>query len=262
MTTPKINTTKSKGSRFYVHPDTDQKVIGVTSVLNMLPKDFLKFWAAKLTAECAVDNLPSWVGMVMNGERDAAIDFLKKAHMRNLGGAAQRGTDAHDIFERLARGETFTPRDIHPDMAWAVDHFRTWLDLAQPEFRFIEATVWSETHGYAGSFDAIADFEVEGEKSTVILDWKTTRSGVHAEVALQMTAYSRADYILSPDGSQEPIPELDGAAVLWIPGPDEWKFVPVALSDEFFQVFLALKEVLSWEKELKKAAIGRPIFQG
>ena len=42
MTTPKVSTFRSGSSRFYLHPRTGDKVPGVTSVLNMLPKPFLK----------------------------------------------------------------------------------------------------------------------------------------------------------------------------------------------------------------------------
>lgn len=261
MTTPKIKTTKAQGSRFYVHPETEAKAIGVTSVLNMLPKEFLKFWAAKLVAETAVDNAASWIGIALAGDREGAVDYLKRAPMRNTGQAATRGSDAHDIFESLAEGKVLGKRDVHPDMRWAVDHFQEWLDIAQPTFLHLEKTVWSETHGYAGSFDAIASFEVDGETSTVILDWKTTRSGVHPEVALQLSAYASADYILETDGSQTPLPELDGAGVLWVV-PEEWKFVPVSISPSNLEIFLALKEVFEWEKNLKKSALGRPIWAG
>ena len=57
MTTPTINTVKSAGSRFYVHPQSAEKFIGVTSVVGMLPKGFLTWWAAKVTAETAVEQI-------------------------------------------------------------------------------------------------------------------------------------------------------------------------------------------------------------
>ena len=57
MTTPKINTTFRGGSRFYIHPGSGEKVPGVTSVLNMLPKPFLKAWAGKEVATTAVRSL-------------------------------------------------------------------------------------------------------------------------------------------------------------------------------------------------------------
>ncbi|WP_224768997.1 hypothetical protein [Nocardioides ochotonae] len=105
MTQPKINTIKRGGARLYVHPETADKVPGVTSILNMLPKDFLRFWAAKVVAETAVDNLGSVVGLALN-DRQGAVDYLKRAPQRDTGQAADMGSAVHDLFERLARGES------------------------------------------------------------------------------------------------------------------------------------------------------------
>ncbi|WP_036959367.1 hypothetical protein [Promicromonospora kroppenstedtii] len=78
MTNPKINTIKRGGSRLYVHPESARKVPGVTSVLNMLPKGFLKFWASKSVAEYAVNNIGAVVTLAMN-DKSAAVDLLKRA---------------------------------------------------------------------------------------------------------------------------------------------------------------------------------------
>jgi len=262
MTVPKIQTLKKQGSRFYVHPTKELEAIGVTSALNMLPKEFLKFWAAKLVAETAVDNVGATVTMLVNGDRDGAIDYLKRAPMRNTGKAADNGSAAHDLFERLASGEKLTKRDVHPDMQVYVDHFREFMKQTQFEPMFLEGTVWSETHGYAGSFDAIGYVTVKGERSLLLIDWKTTRSGVHAEVCLQLNAYAGADYIVNEDGEQVPIPALDGLAVFHV-RPEGWQLVPVALDTELYLgVFQGLQKVLEWEKTLKNRALGNPVLSG
>jgi hypothetical protein len=252
VTTPKVSTVKKGGSRFYIHPKSRIQVPGVTSVVGMLPKEFLKFWAAKMTAEAAVDNIGAVVNMVANGDRDGAVDYLKRAHMRSVGKSADVGSDVHDLVERMSKGETVAR--VHPDLQVYVDHFQDFLDTFQPTYLHLEQTVWSETHGYAGSFDAIAI--IHGE--TIIIDNKTTRSGVHAEVALQMAAYANADFIITADGDQLPLPKLDGAAVLHL-RPEGWNLVPVAITDEVFQVFLNLIPVLNWERDLSKSVVGKPL---
>lgn len=260
MTTPKIRTVKRGGSRFYVHPDRAYgQVPGVTSVVDMLPKPWLKFWAAKLVAETAVFN-PGWIATAVGGDPQGAVDYLKRAPMRNTGAAADIGSEAHEVWEKMARGEKL-PRQ-HPDMEPFVRGFREFLDVFEPEFLHIEETVWSETHGYAGSFDSIVRISAEkldqDEDAIVILDNKTTRSGVHAEVALQLNAYARADYILNKDGSQTPLPEINAAAVFHC-RPEGWQLVPVRLGDDLFSLFCSLIPVLSWEKELKPTATADPI---
>lgn len=254
MTTPKVNTIKRGGSRFYVEPETGQKVPGVTSVIGMLPKDFLRYWAAKEVAQTAVDELGTLVQMVLN-DPSAAVDHLKKAPDRNTRKAADIGTAAHDLFERQARGETLGR--VHPDLEPFTRHFDEFLQVAQPEYHFLEETVWSDKHGYAGSFDAFAT--INGER--VWIDNKTTRSGIHEEVGIQLAAYRFAEHILREDGSRVPMPKADGGAVLHV-RPEGWKLVPVRADEEMFEVFLHLREIFRYEKEVKSTVVGREVFSG
>ncbi|MEU8655271.1 hypothetical protein [Actinoplanes philippinensis] len=221
----------------------------------MLPKSFLKFWASKVVAEYAVHNLGEIVGIALRGDSDGAIDYLKRAPDRETRKAADVGTEAHNYFERMAKGEPVGR--VHPDLKPFVEHFGAFLDEFQPEIVFTEETVWSEQHDYAGSFDAFAT--IQGE--AVWLDWKTTRSGVHAEVALQLAAYRHADYIIRPDGSRVPLPKAEGGAVLHV-RPEGWKLVPVNCGPESFEFFLHLREVFRWEKEFKETVIGDPLNDG
>lgn len=252
MTTPKIPTVKRGGHRYYLHPETNQAVPGVTSVVGMLPKGFLKFWAAKLVAETAVDNFGTLASMVAAGDREGAIDYLKRAPVRDTGEAADLGSEVHDLVERIARGQDVGP--VHPDLAPYVEAYEAFLSDFEPEFLLMEETVWNEEYGYAGSFDAIARFGDE----VVILDYKTTRSGVYPETALQLTAYARAEYVLKADGSRKDIPSIDAGAVVHL-RPEGYQVVPVFLTDEAFDVFLALRQVLDWDRDLSRHALGKPL---
>ena len=259
MTTPKVSTIKRGGARFYVNPDDGAvKVPGVTSILGMLPKDFLRYWAAKEVATTAVEQLATVVQMVLNNPTDnsAAIDFLKKAPDRNTRKAADTGTAAHDLFERMAKGETVGR--VHPDLEPFVRHFDEFLTLKQPEFHFLEETVWSDTHQYAGSFDWYAT--IDGER--IWGDNKTTRSGIHAEVGVQLAAYRFADHIIREDGGRIPVPEADGGAVMHV-RPEGWQLVPVRADRELFdEVFLHLREIFKYEKEIKPTIVGRAVASG
>ncbi|WNN93674.1 exonuclease [Arthrobacter phage CallinAllBarbz] len=255
MTTPRVSTIKRQGARFYVDPeDGSIKVPGVTSVIGMLPKEFLRYWAAKEVAQSAVDELGTIVNMVLR-DPSAAVDHLKKAPDRNTRKAADIGTAAHDLFERQAKGETLGR--VHPDLEPFVRHFDEFLSVAKPEYHFMEETVWSDKHLYAGSFDAFAT--IEGER--VWIDNKTTRSGIHAEVGLQLAAYRFADHILREDGSRVPMPKADGGAVVHV-RPEGWQLVPVKCDEELFEIFLHLREVFKYEKEIKGQIVGRPVYSG
>lgn len=252
MTTPKVATIKRGGSRFYVEPTTQEKVPGVTSILSMLPKPFLQYWSAKMVAEFAVDNFGAYSALVMNGQREAAIDVLKGAPRRYTKQRADIGSDAHDLFERLSRGEEIGA--VHPDLQGYVDQFRLFTRDFSPTWLANEETIWSDTHRYAGSFDAIA--EVGGE--TVVIDFKTTKA-IYPEVGLQLSAYRFADHIIRPDGAKVPLPAISGGAVLHI-HPDHYEFVPLRCDEAVFEVFLALRNfVFEWDADLSKSVVGKPL---
>ena len=252
MTTPKIDTIKRSGSRFYVEPTTGEKVPGVTSILSGLPKPFLQYWSAKMVAEFAVENFSAYSSLIMNGQKQAAIDLLKAAPRRYTNERANIGTDAHDLFERMGRGEDVTGT-VHPDLQGYVDRFNEFLDDFQPTFLMQEETVWSNTHLYAGSFDAV--IEVGGE--TVIVDWKTTKS-VYSEVGLQLAAYRYADWIVRPDGNTVPLPKnITGGAVLHI-HPDTYSLIPMRCDEAVFEHFVTLRAQFEWDA-LSKSVVGKPL---
>lgn len=251
MTTPSVQTVKRSGSRFYVHPTTNAKVPGVTSITGNLPKPFLQYWGQKLVAEEAVDNLGSITQLMVAGNRDAAIDMLKRAPQRSTGEAAQLGTEVHGLAERLNRGEDLGA--VHPDFEPWIAQYNNFLDDWQPEWVEVESTVWSDTHGYAGTLDGIC--RIDGD--LLLWDLKTGK-GVYPEVGLQLCAYANADYILSPDGEQREIPDVKYGAVLHL-RPDHYELRPVRIDDDVFAIFKSLISVTDWVQEKHKTVLGAPL---
>jgi menaquinone-dependent protoporphyrinogen IX oxidase len=248
-----VSTIKRGGSRFYIDPtDGRVKVPGVTSIVSMLPKEYLTFWAAKEAAEAAVNN---WDIVSELAQRDpqGAIDYLKNAHRRKSHAAADLGSGAHDIFERMARGERVNLRHVHADLKPFVRWFQEFLDQVQPRFLYLEETVWSDAFGYAGSFDAVA--EIDGE--IVGIDWKTSKA-VYESVALQLSAYRFADrIILAETGESVPMPQWSGGAVLHVRA-EGWQLVKVACGPDVFEHFKSLRHTFEWEAETKKGVVGKP----
>ncbi|QUH01433.1 hypothetical protein HUO13_11985 [Saccharopolyspora erythraea] len=249
---PAVKTVKKNDSRFYVRPDRDERVPGVTSILNMIPKPFLTFWAAKVVAETALECLPEVTGLALK-DKQGAIDFLKGAPRRSTAGAADTGTAVHDLFERIARGENIGR--IHPEYQPYVDGIHAFNDKFQPEYLFLEQTTWSDTHRYAGSFDFIA--KIEGE--TVMGDAKTTRSGVHSEVAMQLSAYSYADHIIDTTGEIQEIPKIDAGVVVHL-RPEGVRLVPARVDEETFEAFLTLRKVFDIVNDQMSTMVGKPVF--
>ena len=262
MTTPKIPTTSLNDSRIYLWDGG--RYPSVTSVVGMLPKTGLQFWIAKTVAQAAIDM--SDVGLAPQ-QKDH--HWLKTAANRERDQAARVGTNIHEIVEHLAAGEEV---DIPFEAEGFVDGFYSWRDKFQPEWVMAEETVfgWYDNnddifedtpHGYAGSFDAIVDIKDE----TWLIDYKTTRSGVHPEVALQLSAYANAESVIRPDGTTAKIPDIDRFGVLWL-RPDNWSFVEINAQqtprDPFFHVFGALLGTWHWENGLSKTALLPPLASG
>ncbi|MFJ9207487.1 hypothetical protein [Streptomyces sp. NPDC102264] len=246
-------------------PATAIKYPGVTSIVAMLPKPFLVWWAARMTAEAAVSNLPA-VASIAERDEAGAVDYLRNAHSRYTKLRARIGSEAHDLFERMIRGEAIGR--VHPDLEPYRQGFSEFLDTVRPELVRAEDIAWSDSHEYAGSFDAILRVRLgkdgkpdhqAGEWHTLIVDWKTSKS-TYPDVALQMSAYAHADKIIAPDGTSEPMPEFDGAAVLHIT-PDGWAFKPVRIDQEVFDIFLTLRKVFTWDREISKTVLGRAIAE-
>lgn len=276
-TLPKVRTIYKGGSRFYVHPE-DREIVhpGVTSVLGMLAKqNFLAPWQAKLTAELAVDSI-GFVAEMAERDREGAVDYLKGAARRYTKVRADIGSDAHDLFERMIRGEDrLTERDsfgrfvvrVRSDLEPYRLHFAEFLEAVNPEFVRAEDVAWSDTYGYAGSFDVWLTVWLDedgnvtpdrsGKPHLIMGDWKTGKN-TYPDVALQMAAYMRADYVIDPDGNREPMPEFDGAAVLHITD-ETWAFKPVAVTDEVFAQFLHLRATFDWDRHLSRTVIGKPL---
>lgn len=262
-----IRTIQRSGARFYFNEDFPEiKYPGVTSVIGMLPKPFLAFWQAKMVAELAVDSL-EFIEQMAQRDRDGAIQYLKGAANRYTKHRAGIGSQAHDLFERMIRGERLAR--VHPDMAPYQRHFGEFLDLVQPELVRAEDVAWSDEHEYAGSFDAVLRLRLDdqgrpdpaGDPALVMTDWKTSKS-TYPEVALQMAAYAHADFIIAPDGSREPMPEFDGACVLHITD-ETWAFKPVRIDQsDVFEHFLSLRHTFEWDKRVSKTVLGDPIATG
>jgi hypothetical protein len=268
--------------RYYVatHDDGSETVVpGVTSVLNMIPHDYLQNWYAKESGLLAVKSIEHLQDMAAF-DKQGAVDYVTGAARRYTKRRGAIGSAAHTTFELLVRGEPrisvadaiegneklaylLEDEDALAEAEIMTDHFEQFLQTVQPELVRAEDVAFSSTHGYCGSFDAVLKLQVNpltgkidlknGETQQRLVDWKTGRS-VYPTVAAQMTAYTRADVIVDTDGNDHPMLDFDGAGVLHVTAKT-WAFKDVVLSDDIFNTFLAcltfLQEMRTWEGEGK-----------
>ncbi|MGW6754541.1 hypothetical protein [Streptomyces sp. NPDC055006] len=258
--------TKEGATRFYFKEETPaERYPGVTSIIGMLNKPFLPRWNGNMTADLALDSI-DYLQRMADRDRAGAKKWLAGAAWRYTDQRSKIGSQAHDMFERMIRGESMAR--VHMDMVPYHSHFAEFLDAVQPELVSAEDVAWSDTHRYAGSFDAILRLRLgedgrpdpQGESKLVMVDWKTSKSA-WPTVALQMSAYAYADKIIGPDGVEEPMPEFDGAAVLHITDTAA-QFLPVRIDrDKVFAHFLHLRESFDWEHDVSKTVLGKPLWR-
>lgn len=264
----RVRTRTVQQTRHYFDTERTEIVYpGVTSICGMVAKPFLAPWSAGMTADLALDSLDFIKGMAER-DRKGARQYLAGAARRYTDIRSDIGTRAHELFELMARGLPLTDDGDHPDMLPYIAAYREFLDQVNPEFIRHEDIAWSDTHKYAGSFDVVMRVWIDeetkkptpdrsGTPQLLMADYKTSKNA-YPDVALQLSAYAHADYIIDTEGVRHPMPEFDGGAVLWIT-PGKWEFKPVRIGAEVFDHFLHLRETFRWDRETSKKVLGKPI---
>lgn len=317
--------TADGGGRYYIWPNEDRtrqlRLWSVTTIIDKgIPKDALKWWAARTVAEWSVDNLPTLQTMMRrpivetfrpihleriaefadsNGEvdpaklklllelakevavdpeamakaRDEAIELAKGAPRRTTKRAAIKGSHVHDAIEAY---QLERPYPGVPDVVRGqYNEFLRFLNDHRPIVEQTEAKIYNRTRLYAGRLDAIMLFpslaqaiekaglwtpSEEEPHPRVMVDVKTSGSGVYPEVGLQLSAYDNAEFIGGPDGLEYPMPKVHAAVVLWLPADGEYELLPIGIKNpDVFRAFLYAFEILRWAEEISKGVISKPV---
>lgn len=256
MTSPK-GATSDRTGRFYTW--RDERFWSVTTIIGGgIPKPALINWAKKFTAEYACDNYTKLGALLEpdadgNIDRDGAVDWLKGAAYRDRDRKADLGTELHTATEAYILGKPMPPWSL--PVRPVMEQFKKFLADYQPHYLLTEASVFNRSERYAGTLDAVA--VIDGRR--YLLDVKTGK-GVYPEVALQMAAYRYAEYVGLPDGSEEPLPQIDACAVLHLPTDGRgYELTTVRADREIFQAFLYVRECFRWTAETQKTVVLGPV---
>ncbi len=272
MTVPNQAKT-SKSGRTYAwppQPPHEFEVVSVTRAISGgLPKPFLIGWAAKTAAECAVRDHDVVTSFLEKGDERSAVDHIKGARFRDMEAKADRGTVVHAALESYLAGqkvdkdtieaqltEASVPKGLWRSAAAMINGLMEFLYDEEPEVLWSESTVYSRTHGYAGTADLVAKMRVGSSTVPVILDVKTSKR-VYDETALQLAAYARADFVGLDDGTEASL-TADGAPVEYgvVVRPmasGRYEKVVFALTDDVFDLFLACLQVTALNGVLSSA---------
>lgn len=219
---------------------------GVTTALGKgLPKPALLPWGIRSVAEYAADHLDLLVQMQPMG-RQAIVDALKQSPYTQRDEAANRGTEVHNIAEQLIHGREV---DVPEELAGHVESCVRFLDDWQPTPVLVEAVVANRRWGYAGTLDFIADLP-SGQRA--IFDYKTSRSGIFGETALQAAAYVGAEVYLDADGNEHPmIGGITAAYGVWIRA-DGYDVIPLEFGEHVWKAWLHVLYVARQADAIKK----------
>lgn len=196
------------GGRQYEISQPGQPTIllpSVTTILNVISKPALYQWYANQALENAKaafikalpysDELEDYEEVVRNwpGYVERVIEEARHHPTQVRDNAADFGTRAHMAIDEMVKtGNLYYTDDDHKK-GWrdpldrTLDAFQAWQASANVQVELAEHMVYSLTHGYAGSMDALG----WRDQTVIALDWKTS-SGTYPEMAMQVAAYAKA----------------------------------------------------------------------
>jgi hypothetical protein len=266
MNTPRNAKTARGGQRFYSW--RNETFWSATTIINGgVPKPALLPWGIKSTAEGAVMQRDVFKAMLdacttpkdcARGEFcetcDQAIRWLKAIPYSKRDRAADLGSLIHAWIE-ADRLEKPMPK-VSDQVAPYLTSFRQFITDFSPQYEAAEASVYNRSQSYAGTLDAIVTLQLPLSEvpQTYILDAKTGRD-IYPEVGLQLAAYRMAEFIGMPDGSEEPMPQVDGGLALHLT-PEGYRLIEVDVSDEVYRAFLFAREVYRFCLETSKTVLG------
>ena len=220
-------------------------VPSITNIVDVRNKPHLINWASRKALREAIDAERLNPGYLVNNTEKALQRFYN-AGDRERDESAAKGTVIHYACELIANGHDVPQGLLSPSQAQAVQRYREWTEEFQPEIIGTEVTVFGTTpHGnYAGTADLLC--RING--SVVALDIKTNKTGLHTDVAYQLSAICHADKV-SLDGGKtlQDMPRVDAAYGLHL-NTTAYTFAPVVVDGEPWETFQGERAV--WEQHV------------
>lgn len=224
-------------ARWHQYAIDGKRVPSVTQVISDgAPKPALVGWAGREAAQWALLN----VGLIESLGPDEWVDFAAKANIRAMRSGGLRGTRLHAAAEAMIYGDPLP--EINPKTGepweWSEDERSTAEQIARAmddwnlEPVHLEAVVFHDQHLWAGRTDLIARLP-DGRQ--MLLDWKTGKSGIYPDQAIQLCAYAHATHIVI-DGEDALMPQIDGCACIHV-SPNEYELIPTRNDDATYDVF-------------------------
>jgi hypothetical protein len=223
----------------------------VTTILGCIGKPALIQWAANQERTLVTDTAARlYEELASIGQAIPRSAFLvtlegrcgkERAHRRELEKAGDIGTQAHALIEWHLRRDLGLQVGVEPNVCaealWAFMAFQDWAKSVDLKPKYIEQTVFSSAHRYAGTMDLLA--EVNGVLT--LADFKTGKS-IYGEALLQNVAYRAAVMEMG-------IARPEAGLIVRLPKVQtdpEFEVKPVPPVDALMPTFLAVRQLWTW----------------
>jgi hypothetical protein len=242
---------KDKGLVFYEashrYKLDGEWVPGVTTILGVLDKPAIPKWAATQVAEFVANHPDLTEQMKQLGGVGPTIAFLKNLPWEKRDTAAVRGTDVHNIAERIVHGDQV---EVPEHLVGYVESALAFMDDYGIEPFLVERVIGSRKHQYAGKLDLVADSK---KAPRAIWDYKTTASGIYAPTAWQNAGYAFADFWVGESGLEYDMRGADIQASFGVHlRPDGYAVHRLEFGPHVFEEFLHIRAAY----EANKRAVG------
>lgn len=242
----------------YRRTDTGEKVPGVTTVKDAgIPKPGLMKWNAETVAAYAVDHRDELAKL----PPVEMYNILRKAPYAALNRAAVQGTTVHHYADQLLAGVDGV--GIPESLVGYVRSAAAFIQEFDFQAWYTEAVVHSaEEAGYAGKLDALGSLLLpdlpeydryergDDGRVPVIIDWKTSGSGVFGDTAYQMAPYRHARWMVLADGTEIEMPHVELTVAVHLT-PYSYTAWPLESDESVYTDFLFIKEVARIVEESK-----------
>lgn len=228
----------------------DKVVYGVTSIVGVLDKPALMYWAVNMAIEYLDNNLKAGESLD-EVQIKTLLDNAKKAHRVKKDKSADIGTMIHNWIERYVKSRIekrpAPERPINEEMNNAIDGFFKWAKDNKVQLIDSEQKIYSKKHHYAGTYDLEA--MVNGKRT--IIDFKTGKA-IYPEMFLQASAYLEAKEEETKNKYDGGVAILRLSQVYEDIEQFEVQQIDYKESKELAKVFLSCLEIYKWKQEVKK----------
>ena len=230
----------------HIYTVNDEIVYGVTSVVGILDKPALMYWAVNKAVDYIDKNLK--VGTTIDEINKATLlKEAKYAHRKHKEAAGDIGTIIHGWLEKYIKAtinkQAPPEPPVNKDIRAGIDTVLDWVTREKVTFVSSERVVYSRKHKYAGTLDA----EVLIDGKLAVIDFKSS-SGIYPEHFMQTSAYVKAL-------EEETGNKYDYTKIILIPkNGGEPAYADNENIDLYFKSFLGCLENyrrIRWEKTTK-----------